>query len=236
MSLPPLWIVLHAGLVPAMEVTVHLLIGLFRVGLGVLIALFLIYLLYRPGQSRFLAVGDYVRTRVQVHWLLFAGIVSLATLSYIGLGGYWWTYFYQRVEWVTVIGSETMSRLPLFIVFAAYVTVLRESFDGIDSRNSRAIGATGGVATLAFLMLACPSCLVALFILIASVGLIGGSFLAMLQYLNPVQAYAGYFTIFGTSLMVVGIYAMANGRCRVPTTDSSIPVSDRPTIKERTDS
>jgi hypothetical protein len=236
MALSPSWIVLHAGLSPSTEVIVHLLVGLFRVGLGALIALPLIYLVYRPGRSHFLTVGVYVLTRVRAHWMLFAGIVSLATLSYIGLGAYWWTYFYQRVDWVTVIGSETVSRLPLFFAFAAYLTVFRESFEGSLPGRSQAVGTTGGVMSFAFMLLACPSCLVALFILLASVGFVGGSVLASLQYLNQVQAYAGYVTIFGTLVMVLGIFVMANGRCPVPTTDSNIPASERPTIQERVDS
>lgn len=157
--------------------------------------------------------------------MLFVGIVSLATLSYIGLGAYWWLYFYERVDWVTVIGSEAMSRLPLFVVFAAYVTVLGDSFTGLVFGQREALGTTGGVASLAAVLLACPSCAVALFLLLASAGLVGGSALSMLQHLNQVQAYAGYFTIFGTTLMLIGIYVLTNGHCPVPSSrrDRTVP-------------
>lgn len=215
---------LHAGTSGVAEVAVHLSIGTIRVGLGGLLALALVALVDRRGGLGLRPVWRFVRGRPRARRVLFAGIVSLIVATHVGLGAYWMQYFYGWVDWVKVLGSGAASRLPLFVVLGAYVTVLAGTFDGLVPDRTAALGTTGGVASLAAVLLACPSCGVALFLLLASAGLVGASTLSLLRYLNPVQAYAGYFAILGTFLMVVGIYLLSTGRCRrLATPDETAP-------------
>ncbi|PSP75611.1 hypothetical protein BRC81_14580 [Halobacteriales archaeon QS_1_68_20] len=214
---------LHVGTGPLEEVAIHVTVGAFRVGLGALLALAVVYLLDRPDAAKLSAVWRYARGRIRAHPVSFVGTAAVVAGGYAALGAYWSTYFYGRVDWVSVLGSGTASRLPLFLVFAAYVAVLRETFDGLAPDREAALGTTGGAASFAAVLLACPSCVVALALLLASAGLVGASTLSLLRYLNPVQSYAGYFAILGTTLMVLGVYVLSNGRCRVPgaTTDDA---------------
>jgi hypothetical protein len=216
MTLSPSRIVLHAGTSIPEETLLHLGIGLFRFGLGVVLAVPVVYLVYRPQWERLAAVGRVLWTRLGTRKGRFALVLFLVVSSFVGLDAFWYLRFYGTVDWASVLGSATLSRMPLFALFAAYVTVLGDSLDGLLPWRTRASGVTGGLTSAAFVMVACPSCVFALVLLLASFGLVGGATLSSFLFMNQLQAYAGWFTIGGVAVMVVGMYALTNARCAIP--------------------
>lgn len=214
----PSRIVLHAGTSVSEEILLHLGIGLFRFGLGGLLAVVVVSLVYRPRRERLAAVGRLLRDRVGTRRGRFALVLSLVVAAYVGLDAYWYLHFHGVVDWASVLGSATLSRVPLFALFAAYATVLGDSLAGLAWRT-RASGLSGGVASVGCILVACPSCVFALVILLASFGLVGGPALSSLVFMNQLQAYAGWFTIAGVAVMGVGLFALTNARCAVPSGD-----------------
>lgn len=216
MALSQSLLLLHAGTSVPEEILLHLGIGLFRFGLGVVLAAPVVYLVYRAGWERLAAVGRVLWNRLGARKGRFTFVLALVVSSFVGLDAFWYLHFYGTVDWVSVLGSATLSRVPLFALFAAYVTVLGDSLGGLLPWRTRASGVTGGLTSVTFILFACPSCVFALVLFLASLGLVGGATLSSLVFMNQLQAYAGWFTIGGVAVMVVGTYALTNARCTVP--------------------
>lgn len=209
-------IVLHAGTTVLEEILLHLGVGLFRFGLGVVLAVLVVSLVYRAGWEGFATAGGVLWNRLDARRGRFAFVLALVVSSYAGLAAFWYLHFYGAIDWASVLGSATLSRVPMFALFAAYVTVLGDSLGGLLPWRTRASGVTGGLTSITFILFACPSCVFALFLLLASFGLVGGATLSSLVFMNQLQAYSGWFTIAGVAVMVVGTYALANARCTLP--------------------
>lgn len=216
MTLWPPRIVLHAGTSLPEEILLHLGIGLFRFGLGVVLAVLVVSLVYRAGWERLAAVGRVLGNQLGTRKGRFTFVLALVVSSFVGLDAFWYLHFYGAVDWTSVLGSATLSRVPLFAFFAAYVTVLGDSLGGLLPWRTQASGVTGGLTSVTFILFACPSCVFALALFLASLGLVGGATLSSLLFMNQLQAYAGWFTIGGVAVMVVGTYALTNARCTVP--------------------
>lgn len=216
MTTSPPWLPLHAGTSLPEEALLHLGIGLLRFGLGVALAVPVVALVYRPRRERLAGVGRVLRNRLGARAGRFALVLALVVAWFVGLDAFWYLHFYGAVDWASVLGSATLSRVPLFALFAAYVTVLGDSLGGLVPRRTRASGVTGGFASAAFVLVACPSCAFSLVVLLASAGLVGGSTLSSLVFMNQLQAYAGWFTVAGVAVMVLGLWALANARCSIP--------------------
>lgn len=212
----PSRIVMHAGTSALEEILLHLGVGLFRFGLGIVLAILVVSLVYRAGWGRLAAVGRILGNRLGARRGRFTFVLALVVSFYVGLAAFWHLHFYGAVDWASVLGSATLSRVPLFALFAAYVTVLGDSLGGLVPWRTRASGVTGGLTSIAFVLLACPSCVIALALLLASFGLVGGATLSSLVFMNQLQAYAGWFTIAGVVVMVVGLWALTNARCTLP--------------------
>ena len=147
--------------------------------------------------------------------LIFTLLTLLDSYLYISLG------FSLSVSLILAL-SRAFLYLPLSILFATYLTVLRNSIRitwvtsersaGKSAGKSATTGIFSGVSAVFFTILGCPPCLFGLLSILSSVGFLSGGLLFYLLYLQP---YAGIFFTLSVVVMLVGTYLVASSGCSV---------------------